>query len=194
MDRRHFSILRGFRKGRLLMFCIKCGSPLHENQRYCSQCGTFVGEASTTPVASATPAVSLAYKPDARTGRVLAITSLVLSGLAMLLSLALAPVVYNIFAEADTEVLISDDEIVIVMLTLFLYAAFKALGVLLGVLASASLCVLPSLCFAVTGLALGILSRAKYKIRDFKLAPILLPIGALLLQLGVIVVCFGALD
>ena len=67
------------------MFCTKCGSPLHDNQKFCNQCGAFVGAASEAP------ATFSVRKPDTRTGRKLAIAAFVLSGLSMLLSLVFAP-------------------------------------------------------------------------------------------------------
>ena len=166
------------------MFCTKCGSLLRENQKFCSQCGTFVGATSETP------ATFLVHKPDTRTGRKLAIATFALSGLSILLSLIFAPLVYNIFA--GMEVSMSAEDWVLAVVTIFMYLIIKIIGVMLDALASASWYILPSLWLAMTGLALGIISRVHYKVRSFGLAPILLPIGALLLQLVVVAICFGA--
>lgn len=166
------------------MFCTKCGSLLRENQKFCSQCGAFVGAASETPAAFSV------HKPDTRTGRKLAIAALALSGLSMLLSLIFAPLIYNIFA--GMEVSMSAEDWFLAVVTIFMYLIIKLIGVILDALASASWYILSSLGLAMTGLALGIISRVHYKVRSFGLAPILLPIGALLLQLVVVAICFGA--
>ena len=166
------------------MFCTKCGSLLRENQKFCSQCGAFVGATSETP------ATILVHKPDTRTGRKLAIATFALSGLSMLLSLTFAPPIYNIFA--GMEVSMSAEDWILAVVTIFMYLIIKLIGVMLDALASASWYILPSLGLAMTGLAFGIISRVHYKVRSFGLAPILLPIGALLLQLVVLAICFCA--
>ncbi|MDE7280379.1 MAG: zinc ribbon domain-containing protein [Ruminiclostridium sp.] len=178
------------------MFCTKCGSPLTENGKFCSQCGAAVGEnpvnseTSAVPKTSEPTAAQSVQKPDTGTGRKLAITAFVLSGLAMLLSLIFAPYVYKIFSEM--EISMSDEDWVLAIVTIFMYLLIKLFGAMLDALASASGYILPSLVLAMTGLALGILSRVKYKVKSFGVAPILLPVGALLLQLVVLVVCFNA--
>ena len=166
------------------MFCTKCGSLLRGNQKFCSQCGAFVGATSETP------ATFLEHKSDTRTGRKLAIAAFVLSGLSMLLSLIFAPLVYNIFS--GMEVSMSAEDWVLAVVTIFMYLIIKIIGAMLDALASASWYILPSLVLAMTGIALGIISRIHYKVRSFGLAPILLPIGALLLQLVVVAICFDA--
>lgn len=166
------------------MFCTKCGSLLRENQEFCSKCGAFVGATSETP------ATFLVHNPDTRTGRKLAIATFALSGLSMLLSLIFAPLVYNIFA--GMEVSMSTEEWVLAVVTIFMYLIIKLIGAMLDALASASWYIFPSLVLAMTGIALGIISRVHYKVRSFGLAPILLPIGALLLQLVVVAICFDA--
>ena len=166
------------------MFCTKCGSPLRENRNFCSQCGAFVGAAPETPAAFS------GHKPDTRRGRRSAIAAFVLSGLSMLLSLIVAPPIYNIFAVM--EVSMSAEDWVLAVVTIFMYLIIKLIGVMLDALASASWYILPSLGFAMTGLALGIISRVHYKVKSFGLAPILLPIGALLLQQVVLAICFDA--
>lgn len=166
------------------MFCTKCGSPLHDNQKFCNQCGAFVGAASEAP------ATFLVRKPDNRTGRKLAIAAFVLSGLSMLLSLVFASSVYHIFA--GMEVSMSAEDWFLAIVTVFMYLLIKLIGVMLDALASASWYILPSLVLSMTGIALGIVSREHYKVKSFGIAPILLPIGALLLQLAVVVICFCA--
>ena len=78
------------------------------------------------------------------------------------------------------------------IVTVFMYLLIKLIGVMLDALASASWYILPSLVLSMTGIALGIVSREHYKVKSFGIAPILLPIGALLLQLAVVVICFCA--
>ena len=178
------------------MFCTKCGSPLPENGKFCSQCGAAVGEKpvnSETSAVSKTsepPAAQPVQKPDTGTGRKLAITAFVLSGLSMLLSLIFAPFIYKIFSEM--EISMSDEDWVLAIVTIFMYLILKLIGAALDALASASGYILPSLVLSMTGLALGILSRVKYKVKSFGVAPVLLPVGALAVQLVVLAVCFFA--
>ena len=166
------------------MFCTKCGNPLSEGQKFCSQCGTPVG------AVPATPAASEAHKPDTGTGRKLAIAAFVLSGLSILLSLIFAPSVYDAFSKM--EVSMSDQDGVIAIATVFIYLIIKLFVVMLEALASVSWYILPSLVLSMTGLTMGIISRVHYKVKRFGIAPILLPSLALLLQLVVVAVCFGA--
>lgn len=90
------------------------------------------------------------------------------------------------------EVSMSDEEWVLTVVTIFMYLIIKLIGAMLDALASVSWYILPSLCLSMTSIGLGIASRVHYKVRSFGAAPILLPIGALLLQLVVLVICFGA--
>ena len=166
------------------MFCTKCGSPLHEGQKFCGQCGAPVGAVPEPPAAHE------AHKLDTGTGRKLAIAAFALSGLSILLSLIFAPLVYDAFSKM--EISMSDRDWVFAIVTIFIYLLIKLAGVMLDALASVSWYILPSLVLSMTGIAFGINSRVHYKVKSFGIAPILLPSLALLLQLVVVAVCFGA--
>ena len=86
----------------------------------------------------------------------------------------------------------SDRDWLFAIVTVFIYLLIKLVGAMLDALASVSWYILPSLVLSITGIAFGINSRVHYKVKSFGIAPILLPSLALLLQLVVVAVCFGA--
>lgn len=172
------------------MFCSNCGARLNDTANFCTECGERVAQflvVENTPLAQQTPPASTAAQQDK--GRKTATAALILGIVSMVLSLIFAPFIYSIFA--DISVSMSGEDWLWTFVTVFLWLVLKMIGAMFEAMASASLFILPCMILHITGLVMAIVSRVKYKEKKRSKTAMLVNVGAILLQIIILVICVG---
>lgn len=172
------------------MFCGNCGARINDSANFCAFCGERVAQYrvvdKTLLVPQAPPSSAAANQDKARKT---ATAALILGIVSIVLSLIFAPFIYSIFS--DMSVSMSGEDWLWTFVTVFLWLVLKMIGAMFEAMASASLFILPCMVLHVTGLVMAIVSRIKYKEKKRSKTAMLVNVGAILLQIIILVICVG---
>lgn len=172
------------------MFCGNCGARINDSANFCAFCGERVAQYrvvdKTLLVLQAPPSSAAANQDKARKT---ATAALILGIVSIVLSLIFAPFIYSIFS--DMSVSMSGEDWLWTFVTVFLWLVLKMIGAMFEAMASASLFILPCMVLHVTGLVMAIVSRIKYKEKKRSKTAMLVNVGAILLQIIILVICVG---
>lgn len=185
------------------MFCTKCGSQLADTAKFCTTCGEPTAVHPSGQTLSPMP-TGQAFAPVANTqinsyvriprqapnqSSKMPIVAMVLGIASFVLLLVFTPFVYSAFR--NMSITLTDEEVVLMIITAFLYVIFKALAAFLEGLVSVSLFLLPCVSLGVAGLTVAIVSCAKNKGCKSNKAALFVNIGALVAQFMVVAACIG---